>query len=159
MSRCRRVEWTTGYKSTDPSKPIRNPPMCAKLSIPGARPIARPITISTMRPMSLRAGLYSIFQWASRSLSGVTSDQYIKQNKHSTSTETDTSSAACVPKMAPDAPTDGCPTKAKLAPSTLPNIPAAKYTRMNLGVPMRRSTWLCTWVNGALCLWCSLHAP
>lgn len=42
-------------------------------------------------------------------------------------------------RTAPLAPTDGCPTSAKLDPRTNPNTPDARYRRTNLGVPIWRS--------------------
>lgn len=46
-----------------------------------------------------------------------------------------------VPKIAPDAPTDGNPTRAKLPPRTLPKMPAAKYMTTNPKEPTSFSTY------------------
>jgi len=93
---------------------MKNPPRWAKLSTPGIYPRPNPMRKSTARNISLRTGRRSSFQCANKS----------------------TQSTAIVPKIAPDAPSEGAPTSAKLPPRTLPKIPAAKYRMKNPALPI-----------------------
>ena len=80
---------------------MANPPMCEKLSIPGIYPSPIPTIISNTSANSILHGLEIRVQCAMRS----------------------TRTAACVPKMAPDAPMDARPASAKLPPRINPKTP------------------------------------